>query len=75
MFIEYASSFVFYFLVELIMAMVRVHVTEQNGTVHVFESTEDSMRSITDMGEAVGVDLPYSCRSGACFTCCAEVTQ
>jgi ring-1,2-phenylacetyl-CoA epoxidase subunit PaaE len=57
------------------MGMVRVHVTAYDGEVHVLESVDDALLSITDMAEAQGIDLPYSCRSGACFTCCAEVTQ
>lgn len=57
------------------MAMVRVQVTDIDGEVHILESQEDVEQSITDMAEGIGVELPYSCRSGACFTCCAEVTE
>ena len=55
--------------------MVRVQVTDIDGEVHILESHEDVDESVTDMAEKIWVELPYSCRSGACFTCCAEVTQ
>lgn len=32
-------------------------------------------KSIVDLAEDKGIDLPYSCRSGACFSCCGEIKQ
>ncbi len=32
-------------------------------------------KSIIDVAEENWIELPYSCRSGACFSCCAEVTK
>jgi ferredoxin len=55
--------------------MIKIRVTDMEGIEHVFEITEDTPESILDIAERNGVYLPFSCRSGACYSCCAEVSQ
>lgn len=53
--------------------MITVRVTDIEWIEHVFQVSEDSQESIIDIAEKQGVYLPFSCRSGACYSCCAEV--
>ena len=46
-----------------------------DGNEHTFLLDEDWETSIIDMAEEKWIELPYSCRSGACFSCCAEVKK
>lgn len=55
--------------------MITIRVTDIEGIEHIFEVSEDSSESILDIAEKNGVYLPFSCRSGACYSCCAEVSQ
>jgi ring-1,2-phenylacetyl-CoA epoxidase subunit PaaE len=55
--------------------MITIRVTDINGEEHLFEVAEDSQESILDIAERHGVYLPFSCRSGACYSCCAEVSK
>ncbi len=49
-----------------------VHVYyRQKGTQHTFRVPDD--RYILHSGEAQGVELPFSCRNGACTTCAVRV--
>lgn len=57
------------------MANVTLQVTDVNGKKHSFVLTKDEEKSIIDIAEENGVELPYSCRSGACFSCCAGVNK
>ena len=55
--------------------MVKIFVTDIQGKKHQFVVTQDSTESIIDIAERNGVELPYSCKSGACFSCCAKIHQ
>ena len=49
---------------------ITVHY-RQKGTVHTMEVPED--RYILQTGEKQGVELPFSCRNGACTTCAVRI--
>lgn len=55
--------------------MVIVVVKDIEWVDHRFEVTQDSQESIVDIAEQEGIELPYSCRSGACFSCCAQIKK
>jgi len=52
----------------------KVHlISEAEGIDVVVDCQADQY--ILDAAEVVGVDLPYSCRAGACSTCTGIVTE
>lgn len=57
------------------MPTVTVKVKDIDWTTHTFAIDSDAPKSIVDLAEENGVELPYSCRSGACFTCCGEIQK
>lgn len=55
--------------------MVTLTVTDINWKVHTLEIKEDVNKSIVEIAAEQGIELPYSCMSGACFACCGEVKK
>ena len=54
---------------------VVIKVKDIDGNVHMLTPDGKTDQSIIDMAEEKWIELPYSCRSGACFSCCAGVNK
>ena len=47
--------------------MPTITIQDPSGNVETFECDEDT--TILDAADEAGIDLPYSCRAGACSSC------
>ncbi|KAJ6708245.1 FERREDOXIN-3 CHLOROPLASTIC [Salix viminalis] len=55
------------------MAVYKVKVITPEGEEHEFEAPYDTY--ILDAAENAGIELPYSCRAGACCSCAGKVAS
>ena len=51
--------------------MYSITVKLTDGTESIFECAEDEF--ILEAAEEAGVDLPYSCKAGACSACAGKI--